>query len=32
VRAHRRGIVQNLSVEPGQPVATGQVICEIASD
>jgi acetyl-CoA/propionyl-CoA carboxylase biotin carboxyl carrier protein len=32
VHAHRGGIVRNLSVEPGQPVTTGQVICEIASD
>jgi acetyl-CoA/propionyl-CoA carboxylase biotin carboxyl carrier protein len=32
VRAHRAGTVRSLSVEVGQPVATGQVICEIASD
>ena len=32
VHAHRGGVVRNLSVEPGQPVTTGQVICEIASD
>jgi acetyl-CoA/propionyl-CoA carboxylase biotin carboxyl carrier protein len=32
VHAHRDGVVRNLSVEAGQPIATGQVICEIASD
>jgi biotin carboxyl carrier protein len=32
VRAHRAGTVRNLSVQPGEPVATGQVICEIAAD
>jgi acetyl-CoA/propionyl-CoA carboxylase biotin carboxyl carrier protein len=32
VHAHRDGVVRNLSVEAGQPVTTGQVICEIASD
>jgi acetyl-CoA/propionyl-CoA carboxylase biotin carboxyl carrier protein len=32
VRAHRVGTVRSLSVEVGEPVATGQVICEIASD
>jgi biotin carboxyl carrier protein len=29
VNAHRSGVVRNLSVEPGQPVTTGQVICTI---
>jgi acetyl-CoA/propionyl-CoA carboxylase biotin carboxyl carrier protein len=29
VHAHRAGVVHNLSVEPGQPVTTGQVICTI---
>ena len=29
VRAHRAGTVGSLSVEPGRPVTTGQVICEI---
>jgi acetyl-CoA/propionyl-CoA carboxylase biotin carboxyl carrier protein len=32
VHAHRGGIVRGLSLEAGQPIATGQVICEIASD
>jgi acetyl-CoA/propionyl-CoA carboxylase, biotin carboxylase, biotin carboxyl carrier protein len=32
VHAHRDGVVRELSVEPGQPVSTGQVICVIASD
>jgi acetyl-CoA/propionyl-CoA carboxylase biotin carboxyl carrier protein len=32
VHAHRAGVVRNLSVEAGQPIATGQVICEIAPD
>ena len=32
VHAHRAGLVSQLSVEPGQPVTTGQVICVIASD
>jgi biotin carboxyl carrier protein len=29
VHAQRAGIVTSLSVEPGQPVTTGQVICSI---
>jgi biotin carboxyl carrier protein len=29
VHAHRAGLVSSLSVAPGQPVATGQVICEL---
>ena len=31
VRANRAGIVRNLSVEPAQPIATGQTICEIVA-
>jgi acetyl-CoA/propionyl-CoA carboxylase biotin carboxyl carrier protein len=29
VHAPRAGLVRNLSVQPGQPVSSGQVICEI---
>jgi biotin carboxyl carrier protein len=32
VHAHREGLVSQLSVEPGQPVTTGQVICLIGAD
>jgi acetyl-CoA/propionyl-CoA carboxylase biotin carboxyl carrier protein len=32
VNAHRSGVVRGLSVEPGQQIASGEVICEIASD
>jgi acetyl-CoA/propionyl-CoA carboxylase biotin carboxyl carrier protein len=32
VHAHRAGVVQGLSVEPGQSVTTGQVICTIESE
>jgi acetyl-CoA/propionyl-CoA carboxylase, biotin carboxylase, biotin carboxyl carrier protein len=32
VHAHRGGSVRNLSVEPGQAVTTGQVICELVAD
>jgi biotin carboxyl carrier protein len=32
VHAHRTGTVRNLSVEPGQAVTTGQVICTLESD
>ena len=32
VRAHRAGTVAELSVEAGQPVTTGQVICSIEAD
>ena len=32
VHAHRAGTVTGLSVEPGQPVATGQVICVLAGE
>jgi biotin carboxyl carrier protein len=30
VHAHRAGVVAQLSVAPGEPVATGQVICVIS--
>jgi acetyl-CoA/propionyl-CoA carboxylase biotin carboxyl carrier protein len=29
VRAHRDGVVAELSVAAGQPVASGQVICRL---
>ena len=29
IGAHRDGVVTELSVEPGQPVRTGQVICVV---
>jgi acetyl-CoA/propionyl-CoA carboxylase biotin carboxyl carrier protein len=32
VHAHRSGLVSGLSVEPGQPVTTGQVICLVGAD
>jgi len=32
VVAHRTGTVTELSVEAGQPVATGEVICRITGD
>jgi acetyl-CoA/propionyl-CoA carboxylase biotin carboxyl carrier protein len=32
VHAHRSGVVRGLSVEPGRQIASGDVICEIASD
>jgi acetyl-CoA/propionyl-CoA carboxylase biotin carboxyl carrier protein len=32
VHAHSAGAVRNLSVEPGRPVTTGQVICELVAD
>jgi len=32
VHAPRAGTVRSLSVEPGQPVTTGQVICEIVAE
>jgi acetyl-CoA/propionyl-CoA carboxylase biotin carboxyl carrier protein len=32
VHAHRAGTVQSLSVEPGQAVTTGQVICELVAE
>src|SRR5579859_822952 len=32
VHAQHAGIVRSLSVEPGQPVTTGQVICELAAE
>jgi acetyl-CoA/propionyl-CoA carboxylase biotin carboxyl carrier protein len=32
ITAHRDGSVSELSIEPGQPVTIGQVICIIAQD
>jgi len=32
ITAPRDGTVTDLSVEPGQPVTTGQVVCVIAQD
>ena len=32
VHAHRAGLVSDLSVESGQPVTSGQVICLIGAD
>jgi acetyl-CoA/propionyl-CoA/long-chain acyl-CoA carboxylase, biotin carboxylase, biotin carboxyl carrier protein len=32
VHAHRGGVVRDLSVEPGQPITTGQVICLIEAE
>ena len=32
VHAHRAGTVRRLSVEPGNPVTTGQIICTIEAD
>jgi acetyl-CoA/propionyl-CoA/long-chain acyl-CoA carboxylase, biotin carboxylase, biotin carboxyl carrier protein len=32
VHAHRAGRVSDLSVSPGQPVKTGQVICVVSGD
>jgi acetyl-CoA/propionyl-CoA carboxylase biotin carboxyl carrier protein len=32
ITAHRDGIVTDLSVEPGQPVHTGQVVCVVAQN
>jgi acetyl-CoA/propionyl-CoA carboxylase biotin carboxyl carrier protein len=32
VHAHRAGTVGSLSIEPGQPVTNGQVICRIQAD
>jgi acetyl-CoA/propionyl-CoA carboxylase biotin carboxyl carrier protein len=32
ITAHRDGVVTELSVEPGQAVTTGQVVCVIAQD
>jgi acetyl-CoA/propionyl-CoA carboxylase biotin carboxyl carrier protein len=31
IHAHRAGTVRRLSVEPGQQVSTGQVICVVES-
>jgi pyruvate/2-oxoglutarate dehydrogenase complex dihydrolipoamide acyltransferase (E2) component len=30
VHAHRDGVVSELTVSPGEPVRTGQVICVVA--
>jgi biotin carboxyl carrier protein len=32
IDAHRDGVVSELSVAPGQPVKTGQVICTVAQE
>jgi acetyl-CoA/propionyl-CoA carboxylase biotin carboxyl carrier protein len=32
ITAHRDGVVTELSIEPGQAVTTGQVVCVIAQD
>jgi acetyl-CoA/propionyl-CoA carboxylase biotin carboxyl carrier protein len=32
ITAHRDGTVTDLSVEPGQAVTTGQVVCIISQD
>jgi len=32
VRAHRAGVVKNLSVVAGQPVTTGELICVVESE
>jgi len=32
VHAHRGGRVTELSVSPGEPVKTGQVICVVSAD
>jgi biotin carboxyl carrier protein len=32
ITAHRRGVVSGLTVRPGEPVKTGQVICVVAAD
>jgi biotin carboxyl carrier protein len=32
VHSHRAGRVSELSVAPGQPVTTGQVICIVSSE
>jgi acetyl-CoA/propionyl-CoA carboxylase biotin carboxyl carrier protein len=32
IGAHRDGIVSELSVEPGQAVTAGQVICVVVAD
>jgi len=32
IDAHRDGIVTGLSVQAGQPVSTGQVICVVVAD
>jgi biotin carboxyl carrier protein len=32
ITAHRHGLVTGLSVAPGEPVKTGQVICTVAQE
>jgi biotin carboxyl carrier protein len=32
ITAHRDGVVVELSVEPGQAVSTGQVVCIVSQD
>jgi acetyl-CoA/propionyl-CoA carboxylase, biotin carboxylase, biotin carboxyl carrier protein len=32
VHAHRAGTIRGLSVEAGEPIATGQVICTISGE
>ncbi|MDP9307326.1 MAG: acetyl-CoA carboxylase biotin carboxyl carrier protein subunit, partial [Actinomycetota bacterium] len=32
ITAHRDGVITDLSVEPGQAVTTGQVICVVSQD
>jgi acetyl-CoA/propionyl-CoA carboxylase biotin carboxyl carrier protein len=32
ITAHRDGVVTELSVAPGQPVKTGQVICVVSQE
>ena len=32
IAAHRAGVVTELSVGPGQPVTTGQVICVVRQE
>jgi acetyl-CoA/propionyl-CoA carboxylase biotin carboxyl carrier protein len=32
ITSHRDGIVTALSVEPGEPVTSGQVVCVIAQE
>jgi acetyl-CoA/propionyl-CoA carboxylase, biotin carboxylase, biotin carboxyl carrier protein len=32
IKAHRDGVVTALSVAPGEPVKTGQVICVVTQD
>jgi acetyl-CoA/propionyl-CoA carboxylase, biotin carboxylase, biotin carboxyl carrier protein len=32
ITAHRDGVVGELSIAPGEPVRTGQVICVVTQD